>query len=258
MLKKKYAWPIWLGVILACVLYVFLFFRVISPFALRWQALYGEIEFPEGYSIRGLDVSHHQGEIDWRDVVKAKVDGSEINFVFIKATEGKDFIDENFNDNFFEARENGLIRGAYHYFKPGIPAKEQAHFYLKQVHLEEGDLPPVLDYEEVGGLSTEQIQQNVRTWCKIVQKATGVKPIIYTNVNFKESYLNTKEFNEYPFWIAHYYVNQLKYEGKWKFWQHTDRRRIDGIDGFVDFNIYNGSMYDLRKNTISYGEEEEI
>ena len=167
--------------------------------------------------------------------------------MFIKATEGKNFLDENFNDNFYQAREFGFLRGAYHYFKPNIPAEAQARYFLKQVHLEEGDLPPVLDIEETGGLSPEQLRKVALIWLNMVEKRYGVPPILYTNYKFKLDYLNTPEFKRYPYWIAHYYVRSLTYKGSWKFWQHTDCGRLPGIKEKVDLNIYNGSMYDLRR-----------
>lgn len=219
----------------------------VTPYASRWQALYGKEIYPEGYSIRGIDISHHQGDIDWEKLSKAKIGGETVGFIFIKATEGRSLLDENFNDNFYQAREFGIIRGAYHYFKPQIPANEQAAYFLKQVHLEEGDLPPVLDVEETGGLSPAELRKATLTWLKQVEKHYGVPPILYTNYKFKKDYLNTADFERYPYWIAHYYVRTLSYKGAWKFWQHTDCGHVDGIREKVDLNIYNGSMYDLRR-----------
>lgn len=232
------------GVGLFCYL---IYIYVVAPYRSRWQALYGKEVYPEGFSIRGIDVSHHQGVIDWEKLSKAQIGKDPISFVFIKATEGQDFLDENFNDNFYQARENGLLRGAYHYFKPNVSAKLQAQYFLKQVHLEEGDLPPVLDIEEVGNLSPEELRKASLTWLKAVEKHYHVPPILYTNYKFKVDYLNTKDFDRYPYWIAHYYVRTISYQGPWKFWQHTDRGRLNGIKGNVDLNIYNGSMYDLKR-----------
>ncbi len=242
---------LWIGGIISGCIYIYIFYAyVVSPFAMRWHGLYGEINYPEGYSIRGIDVSHHQGTIDWEKLSHAKMGNEPISFVFIKATEGKSLLDENFNDNFYQAREYGFTRGAYHYFHPEMTAKEQARFFLRQVHLEEGDLPPVLDIETTGKLTPAQLRKEALTWLRIVERQYGVKPILYTYYKFKTGYLNTPEFDEYPYWIAHYYVNELGFKGKWKFWQHTDRGRLEGIRGYVDLNIYNGSMYDLRQLTL--------
>lgn len=219
----------------------------VRPYTSHWRALYGEEVYPEGYSIRGIDISHHQGRIDWDQLSRAEIGGEPVSFVFIKATEGLGHMDDCFNDNFYQAREYGLLRGAYHYFKPQQPAAAQADWYLRQAHLEEGDLPPVLDIEETGGLSKEALREAALIWLHRVEEAYGRPPIIYTGYKFKMDYLSTEPFDRYPYWIAHYYVKALAYKGKWKFWQHTDCGRLPGIGEKVDFNIYNGSMYDLRK-----------
>ena len=96
----------------------------------------------------------------------------------------------------------------------------------------------------------EEFVVSIRKWLDIVENHYGVKPIIYTYYKFKTRYLNDSVFDDYPYWIAHYYVDKVEYEGAWKFWQHTDAGRLPGIKGRVDFNIYNGSYYDLRKLTI--------
>ena len=94
----------------------------------------------------------------------------------------------------------------------------------------------------------------------VVEKKYGVKPILYTSYKFKKDYLNEPVFNEYPYWIAHYYINKLEYKGKWVMWQHTDCGKVDGIKGFVDCNIFNGTIQDLdaftiKENDIDLSEE---
>ena len=96
-------------------------------------------------------------------------------------------------------------------------------------------------------MSTEDFQQEVLAWLHIVEDRYHVKPIIYTYYKFKTSYLNTPVFDDYPYWIAHYYVDKVQYAGPWKFWQHTDAGKLPGIKGYVDFNLYNGSFYDLKQ-----------
>lgn len=135
-------------------------------------------------------------------------------------------------------------------------ARSQAYFFLNNVYLQDGDLPPVLDIEhKPKDVSLEDFQRDVLTWLHIVEDKYHVKPIIYTYYKFKTTYLNEPVFNDYPYWIAHYYVDKIEYTGEWKFWQHTDAGRLPGIKGYVDFNIYNGSYYDLRKLTIGYEQD---
>lgn len=246
-------------VIVACIIVAFYAFilltYIVSPYTTRWKALYGDIPYPEGYSIHGIDVSHHQGKINWEKVARAKINDEPIAFAVIKATEGRHFLDDNFNENFYEARQNGLIRGAYHYFTPSVAGAEQARHYLHQVHLDEGDLPPILDVEEVGRLTPAELRKEVLTWLQAVEECYGAQPIIYTGLKFKEKYLLSKEFDRYPFWIAHYYVQEVGYDGAWRFWQHTDLGKVNGIRGSVDLDVYNGSMYDLRHLLIGRDEE---
>lgn len=235
------------GIVYAWAFYYFF----VSPTGFRWRALYGDAEYPDGYEIHGIDISHYQGDIDWNKLKMAKIGNSPVKFILIKSTEGSNQLDENFNDNFYQAREYGFIRGAYHFWSNKSTPRQQAYYFLKQVHLEDGDLPPVLDVEhKPKDKSNEEFQRDVLTWLHIVEDKYHVKPILYTYYKFKEAYLNTPVFDDYPYWIAHYYVEKVAYKGPWKFWQHTDVGKLPGIKGYVDFNIYNGSYYDLRKLTI--------
>lgn len=251
-------WLQWIFALATLAVYAFVFYHfVVSPFSLRWKGIYGG-RFPEGYSIRGIDVSHHQGEIDWERLKNASVNRDPISFVIIKATEGTDFTDENFVYNITEARRNGFICGAYHFFLPSESPTKQAEYFLQHVNLEDGDFPPVLDIEHKGDLDDRQIYEAALTWLKIVEDHYGIKPIIYTNYNFKMQYLNDSVMNSYPYWIAHYYVDSLKYKGEWKLWQYTDNGKLEGISNTVDFNLYNGSMYDLHKFLIGHREENDF
>lgn len=243
---------IWIGGLFFALLYVWAFYEFfVNPTGFRWRAIFGDANYPEGYEIHGIDVSHYQGEIDWDQLKNSMIQGSPLRFVMIKATEGSNRLDENFNNNFYNARENGFLRGAYHFWSNKSSAREQAYYFLKQVHLEDGDLPPVLDVEhKPANKSVEEFQTDVLTWLHIVEDKYHVKPIIYTYYNFKDAYLGAPVFDDYPYWIAHYYVDKVKYKGAWKFWQHTDAGKLPGIKGYVDFNIYNGSYYDLKQMTI--------
>ena len=251
-LSRYSRWTLGAGALGILALYVWAFYYFfVGPTGFRWRALYGDAKYPEGYEIHGIDISHYQGSIDWDELRSAMIEGCPLRFVMIKATEGTGKLDENFNDNFYQAREYGYVRGAYHFWSNKSGAREQAYYFLKQVHLEEGDLPPVLDVEhKPADKSVEDFQRDILTWLHIVEDKYHTKPIIYTYYKFKENYLSAPVFNDYPYWIAHYYVDKVEYSGSWKFWQHTDAGKLPGIKGYVDFNIYNGSYYDLKKLTI--------
>ena len=246
--------PLWgfvLGGVGIVALYCFVLFHFfVNPYSFQWKAIYGETTYPKGYSVRGIDISHHQQTIDWNRLRNASMDNDPVTFVIIKATEGETMVDDNFNDNFFEARHNDFVRGAYHYLSPTTSARRQAEFFLHQVHLEEGDLPPVLDVEEedkwkAAGKSRRQIEDMALTWLRIVGKHYHVRPIIYSNYKFRTDVLSDSAFNQYPFWVAHYYVEKPRGDIRWLFWQHTDCGRVEGIRGTVDCNLFNGTRQQL-------------
>ena len=258
LLQHLPGWAWWMGGAAVLTVYIYFFYYIfVGPFGFRWRALYGDVSYPEGYEIHGIDISHHQGKIDWQELKdKGVIDKFPIRFVMIKATEGASQVDENFRENFYQAREHGFTRGAYHFYSVHSSAADQARFFISKVKLENGDLPPVLDVEhKPKKQSDEEFKASVLEWLQIVERHYGVKPIIYTYYKFKTRYLNDPIFDDYPYWIAHYYVDQVEYDGPWKFWQHTDVGRLPGIKGDVDFNIYNGSFYDLRKLTIGAREQ---
>ena len=237
-----------LAVVYSCVLYSYF----VEPISFRWRAIYGDPNYPKGYEIHGIDISHHQGEIDWTKLGNAMIDRTYVRFVMIKATEGADHIDDCFERNFEMAKATGFIRGAYHFWSTLSTAREQAYFFLNNVELKPGDLPPVLDVEaKPESMSDEDFQMEILAWLHIVEDRYHAKPIIYTYYKFKEAYLSDERFDDYPYWIAHYYVPKVEYTGKWKFWQHTDVGRLLGIKGYVDLDIYNGSHYDLERLTLS-------
>lgn len=257
-LQRYPRWAWWIGGTAVIVLYVFLFYHFfVGPTGFRWRALYGDAEYPEGYEIHGIDISHYQGKIDWEQLKNAMIKGCPVRFVIIKSTEGSSRLDENFRENFNQARDFGFIRGVYHFWSNKSTAREQAYYFLDQVHLTDGDLPPVLDIEhKPADKSVEDFQRDVLTWLHIVEDKYHAKPIIYTYYKFKEQYLSAPVFDDYPYWIAHYYVDKVQYKGKWKFWQHTDVGKLPGIKGYVDFNIYNGSYYELKQLCIGSNNNE--
>lgn len=246
---KTPGWMRWVGGLCLSAIYSFLFYYFfVAPTGFRWRAIYGDPDYPAGYTIHGIDVSRYQGTINWNRLRNAMIDRSPIRFIIIKSTEGDSHLDMKFRENFYNAKESGFIRGVYHFWSNNSSARRQAYFFLAMVQLQPGDLPPVLDVEhKPKNISTEEFQQNILTWLHIVEDRYHVKPIIYTYYKFKDLYLSDSRFDDYPYWIAHYYVDQMEYQGAWKFWQHTDAGKLPGIKGYVDLDIYNGSFYDLQQ-----------
>ena len=250
--------PIWLRNVLVAVIVAFFsvafYYFFIRPYAYRWKPCYGlkayGICVPCCYDVHGIDISHYQGSIDWVQLTTNKTTKFPIHFVFMKATEGGDHADDTFPFNFDQAHRYGFIRGAYHFFSPKTDPLKQADFFIRTVQLISGDLPPVLDVETIGKSTPHDLRIAVKTWLDRIESHYGVKPILYTSYKFKNRYLSDSVFNTYPYWIAHYYVDSVKYEGPWHFWQHTDVGNVPGIREEVDLNVFNGSLEQLRALTL--------
>lgn len=224
---------------------VFVFENTTEPDDVAYKAF--GINIPRQYQIHGIDVSRYQERIAWDAVKEMNVEGIQIGFAFIKATEGVNNIDPFFKRNWEKAKEAGVPRGAYHFFVPQKNGAQQTKNFLKLVQLEPGDLPPVLDIEKTYGIPTKQLRKQVKRWLNAMEAAYGVKPIIYTYVNFYETYLSGGDFDDYPMWVAHYFQPERpRINRSWSFWQHSDQGRVNGILSKVDFNVFNGDSTAFR------------
>lgn len=206
------------------------------------------LEKHEGKSI-GIDVSEYQGNINWSDlgVLEKKYP---LDFVFIRATVGKDRQDYQFKENWIGARANKMIRGAYHYYRPNENSLEQAELFITTVRLQKGDLPPVLDIERLPkNQSITNLKIGLKRWLKAVEAHYGVKPIIYTGERYYDDFLK-EEFSDYLFWIANYNFYREEIGADWLFWQFTEKATLPGIKGNVDVNIYNGDLKQLQFITV--------
>ncbi|MEZ7514276.1 glycoside hydrolase family 25 protein [Flavobacterium frigidarium] len=197
----------------------------------------------------GIDVSEYQGNIKWEDLGSIE-ETYAINFVFIRATVGSDCPDRKFSKNWLEAKENKIIRGAYHYYRPNENSLDQAELFIKNVRLSKGDLPPVLDIEQLPkNQSIRQLKVGLRKWLQAIEDHYKVRPIIYTGEKYYDSFLK-EEFSDYLFWIANYNFYREKIQDNWLFWQFTEKGSLPGIEGTVDLNIYNGDLQQLQFITI--------
>ncbi len=196
------------------------------------------------YPVRGIDISHHQMEIDWDLLARADLD-----FVFIKATEGGDHRDTKFPEYWEKAGELGLARGAYHYFTFCKPGRVQAENYTRAVPGGPGLLPPVIDLEYGGNCSArpsrEEIVREIGEFSDIVERKYGTRPIIYaTNQSYRD--FISGELPGHIIWIRDIFSTPRLPDGReWAFWQYTNKGRLWGIDGFVDLNVYNGTREDF-------------
>jgi lysozyme len=204
------------------------------------------ITIPVDYSIHGIDVSRYQNIIAWEQVQAMKVSSISLGFAYIKATEGIANVDPQFNRNWKRSKEAGIIRGAYHFFIGSKDGKMQAENFIAKVDLETGDLPPVLDIEQLNGASAAELKKEAIRFLAVVEENYKVKPVIYTNVDFYDRYLGS-DFDKYPLWVAHYYQpQQPRVNRGWVLWQHNDGGRVNGIISPVDFNVFNGDSLSFR------------
>jgi lysozyme len=195
----------------------------------------------EGDHVFGIDVSHYQGKIQWDEV---RTSHHPIQYVFIRSTMGHNGRDKQFKKNWKESKKKGYLRGAYHYYRPHENSEEQFKNFASKVELEDGDLPPILDMEEMSRYGVGNLREGINNWLRLAEDHYGVKPIIYTGRKFYSSHLEG-HVDDYPLWIASY-SGKHKLKGiDWTFHQFTERVKVKGIKGTVDGNDYNGPIEDL-------------
>jgi lysozyme len=200
--------------------------------------------------VAGIDVSQYQGKINWEQVQKVE-NNFRIGYVFVRATAGTDKVDAQFDNNWRETKKRGIIRGAYHYYRPNENSLKQADHFIATVHLHKGDLPPVLDIESLPKKqSLERLKVGLRRWLEKVHHHYKIKPIIYTGEQYYNDFLK-EDFNDYPFWIANYNFFTEDLQEDWLFWQFTEEATVSGIKENVDVNIYNGTPKMLNYLTLS-------
>ncbi|WP_410487441.1 GH25 family lysozyme [Acinetobacter sp. SAAs470] len=206
------------------------------------------------YKVQGFDVSHHQGNIAWH-----KISLQNYAFVYLKATEGGDFQDRKFQDNWLQAREQGLLVGAYHFYRLCRNGSIQAENFIHTVPKKADALPPVIDLEYdsdcINTFTKQQLLQEIQIMHDQLYQHYGKAPIFYTSKAFYNIVL-AGEFQKTPLWIREYNGQpNLKGEPDWLFWQHTNQAKITGINTTVDLNVFNGDMDDwlkfLEKNQLS-------
>lgn len=206
---------------------------------------------PADHTILGIDISRHNGDINWKEVIGHKFVNQPLHFVIIKATEGADWIDPAFKSNWDSAAINNLVRGAYHFYSAGTDPELQAINYISTVKHEKGDFVPVLDFENEDGAkhrNKQNLSKNAFRWLKIVEEQVGKKPIIYTNHLIYNKYIKGK-IKGYDIWLADYSIfDPTIYDiENMIMWQHSDGGRIPGIIEDVDLNVFYGSHHKFEK-----------
>lgn len=189
----------------------------------------------ERFPVVGIDLSAHNGDVDFE---KVAADG--VNFVFLKATEGVDFRDPRFQENYLKARKAGVKVGAYHFFRFDRDGYEQGRNFLEAVDSLEFDLPLAIDVEEWGnpdGYDTEKIIEALRGMIFALEGSRN-KVILYTNKQGYTRFIKNR-FEEMPVWVCSF-TNPPMTSDNWLLWQHSHKSQVDGVNGFVDLNTFNG------------------
>lgn len=214
---------------LVCALYAYLhgWWRFHSP---------SHAQFP----VRGIDVSHHQGDIRWPEVA-----ASGVRFAFVKATEGRDFRDPRCAANMREAQASGIATGAYLFFTLGASGEEQANFFSSVAPVSTATLPPVVDFElDLAKLSAEAQQRAVAELERCLETLKArfqVSPILYTTREIYDGYLTERPAAR-RIWLREIYWEPRLNDGNpWLFWQYANNGFVPGIGPRVDLNVFQGT-----------------
>jgi GH25 family lysozyme M1 (1,4-beta-N-acetylmuramidase) len=219
--------------------------------------------------VRGIDVSHYQGRIDWQRVAAAGY-----RFVFAKATEGVRYVDPTYVRNKTGAEREGLVFGAYHFANPDArpnDAVREANHFLDRARLIPGNIVPVLDLETTGGLSHRRLTHWILTWMRHVRDRLGVRPILYTSpLGWQLRTGDTATIARAGYeqlWVAHWGVEEPTVPAGhwdrhgWTFWQRSECGSVPGVGGCVDVDIAGKSLdvttiptgLDVRSPTVRVG-----
>ena len=197
----------------------------------------------EKNSIVGVDVSAHQAEIDM-NVLKEQ----NIEFIYIKATEGSTWQDDRFADNWENAKKAELLSGAYHFFSYDSEGRTQAENFIKTVGPDlKGRLIPAVDVEYYGDKEQNppektEVVKELKMYLEMIENEYGVKPFIYTRSDIYEKYLKG-EFDDYKKWMSSVYTPLgWNYKDDWDIWQYLNREELEGYTGgekYIDLNVLN-------------------
>lgn len=193
------------------------------------------------FPVMGVDVSHHQGRIDWRSLRSQGVE-----FAYIKATEGDDFIDKRFEENWREAKKQGIYRGAYLFYSLRFDGESQARNFMKTVPAHEAlTLPPAIDLEYGGNSKLRPdpvtFRRELNRCLEMLTSHYGREPILYISSPFYRDYLKP-HYDNSLFWLRNLlWKPTLPVNDRMVIWQYHHRGRLSGVETFIDMNVFNGN-----------------
>ncbi len=227
------------------VIFFMVLWSYLSPSTWRVFKSWTHIDeiIPEHSGYDGIDVSKHQGKINWSKVAEDK----NIQFVYIKATEGRTMLDRRYHENINGARKAGLKTGSYHFFTSRRSARDQFENFRKHVDRSKQDLIPMVDVEESGcrNASRTELQKSLAEFMELMKAEYGCYPLLYSQYRFYNEKL-APEFNKYFIFMARYSSSEpkLRGNGKHNIWQYSERGKVSGIKGHVDLDRFvNGTTY---------------
>ena len=181
----------------------------------------------------GIDISHHQGRINWKKVARQK----NLQFVYIKATEGGTYQDLRYAHNLKQARRRGMKVGSYHFMRTTSSVWLQFLNFMSHVDPKKQDLVPMIDVEECKNWSSQQLADSVNLLSRLFEKVYGQKPVIYTGQHFYNKRLYNR-LPHHPLWIACYSNTPPTVSSPYIIWQFTQRAKLPGIPTAVDLNQF--------------------
>ena len=205
------------------------------PKSLDMPSLVGGYSGGTGDYLHGIDVSHYQGRIDWDAVAK----DPKVNYVYLKATEGVNLVDDTYRRNFNECKRVGLKVGSYLFFRPNLSARAQFDLFVSVVDTKKQDLLPLIDAEAIKGVSIHVFQTRLLELCNLFEREYGKKPIIYTGKNFYNKNIHgNPSLRAYKYFIAAYTFDEPELYGGDDFylWQYSATGSVHGIRGNVDLS----------------------
>jgi lysozyme len=186
-----------------------------------------------GKHVIGIDVSRHQGTIDWQ-----RVANDEIQVAYLKASEGKDYADPMYQRNRVEAQKNNIEIGAYHFFTLCSPGKLQAAQFIREARLETLELPPAVDLELIGSCALRpprtEVHQQVSDFVAEVERSTNRKVILYIGKSFDDRYEISTHIKRLRWELSFSHRPNIE----WAIWQVHGLGKVDGIKGPVDLDLF--------------------